>query len=112
MNHGHSCLVPVAFKAAHFTRDKDGAPSEVTPPLSAPLTMQGMQVRRLTPIETARLQGVPDDHCRIPYRGKPMADGPIYKMHGNGFCVPVVRWIGGRIDEVLRRSENGQHTGA
>ncbi len=25
----------VAFKASHFTRDKDGAPAEVTPPLSA-----------------------------------------------------------------------------
>ena len=61
----------------------------------------GMQVRRLTPIETARLQGVPDDHCRIPYRGKMMADGPIYKMHGNGFCVNVVRWIGQRIDHVI-----------
>jgi len=28
-------LIPVAFKASHYTRDKDGAPSEVTPPLSA-----------------------------------------------------------------------------
>jgi DNA (cytosine-5)-methyltransferase 1 len=27
--------VAVAFKASHFTRGKDGAPSEVTPPLSA-----------------------------------------------------------------------------
>lgn len=26
-------LIPVAFKASHYTRDKDGAPSEVTPPL-------------------------------------------------------------------------------
>jgi DNA (cytosine-5)-methyltransferase 1 len=62
---------------------------------------QGMQVRRLTPKETARLQGVPDDHCRIPYKGRMMADGPIYKMHGNGFAVPVVQWIGKRLAEVL-----------
>lgn len=67
-----------------------------------PAVMQSMQVRRLTPIETARLQGVSDDHCRIPYKGRMMADGPIYKMHGNGFAVPVVRWIGQRIEEATR----------
>ena len=65
-----------------------------------PAMMSGMQVRRLTPIETARLQGVPDDHCRIPYKGRLMADGPIYKMHGNGFCVPVVRWVGQRLASI------------
>lgn len=26
--------------------------------------------------------------------GKPMADGPRYKMLGNSFAVPVIRWIG------------------
>ena len=50
-------------------------------------------VRRLTPIETARLQGFPDDHTAITYRGKPAADGPQYKAHGNSMAVPVVRWI-------------------
>jgi len=48
-------------------------------------------VRRLTPTECARLQGIPDDHCRITYRGKPAADGPIYKAIGNGMAVPVIR---------------------
>lgn len=50
-------------------------------------------VRRLTPIETARLQGFPDDHTAITYRGKPAADGPQYKAHGNSMAVPVIRWI-------------------
>lgn len=50
-------------------------------------------VRRLTPIETARLQGLPDDHTAITYRGKPAADGPQYKAHGNSMAVPVIRWI-------------------
>lgn len=31
---GHT-LIPVAFKASHYTRDKDGAPSVTAPPLSA-----------------------------------------------------------------------------
>lgn len=50
-------------------------------------------VRRLMPVETARLQGFPDNHTAITYRGKPAADGPQYKAHGNSMAVPVVRWI-------------------
>lgn len=50
-------------------------------------------VRRLTPQETARLQGFPDSHTAITYRGKPAADGPQYKAHGNSMAVPVIRWI-------------------
>lgn len=58
----------------------------------------GWQVRRLTPTECARLQGFPDDHCAITYRGKPAADGPIYKAYGNSWAVPVGRWILERIE--------------
>jgi len=54
-------------------------------------------VRRLTPRECERLQGAPDDHTLITYRKKPMADGPRYKMIGNSWAVPCVRWIGERI---------------
>lgn len=61
-------------------------------------------VRRLTPLECERLQGAPDDHTNIAYRGRnTIADGPRYKMIGNSWAVPVVRWIGERID--LVRSE-------
>jgi DNA (cytosine-5)-methyltransferase 1 len=56
-----------------------------------------MQVRRLTPVECHRLQGFPDDYLDIIYNGKPAADGPKYKALGNSFAVPVVRWIGQRI---------------
>ncbi|MTI73309.1 MAG: DNA (cytosine-5-)-methyltransferase [Stenotrophomonas sp.] len=59
---------------------------------------QGMQVRRLTPRECERLQGATDDWTLVPNaKGKPMADGPRYKMLGNSFAVPVIRWIGWRI---------------
>lgn len=62
-------------------------------------------VRRLTPIECERLQGFPDNYTKIPYRGKPAEncpDAPRYKALGNSWAVPVVRWIGKRIDKVLR----------
>lgn len=60
-------------------------------------------VRRLTPIECERLQGMPDDHTKVPYRGKPAEecpDGPRYKAIGNSMAVPVMRWIGERVQEV------------
>ena len=54
-------------------------------------------VRRLTPVECERLQGFPDNHTAVAYRGKPAADGPRYKALGNSMAVPDVRWIGERI---------------
>ncbi len=54
-------------------------------------------VRRLTPRECERLQGFPDDYTLVPHRGKPAADGPRYKALGNSMAVPVMRWIGERI---------------
>jgi site-specific DNA-cytosine methylase len=60
----------------------------------------GMAVRRLTPRECERLQGYRDDYTLIEYRGKPAADGPRYKALGNSWAVPVVQWIGQRIEAV------------
>ncbi len=61
------------------------------------------RLRRLTPLECERLQGLPDHHTRIPWRGKraeDCPDTPRYRAIGNGFAVPVVRWIGERIKRV------------
>jgi DNA (cytosine-5)-methyltransferase 1 len=68
-----------------------------------PAAFIGPAVRRLTPRECERLQGFPDDYTLVRYNGKPMADGPRYRMLGNSMAVPVVRWIGDR----LRRLEFG-----
>ena len=60
-------------------------------------------VRRLTPRECERLQGFPDDYTQIQWRKKAQADcpdGPRYKALGNSMAVPVMRWIGERIDMV------------
>jgi DNA (cytosine-5)-methyltransferase 1 len=57
----------------------------------------GQGVRRLTPRECERLQGFPDDYTLVPFRGKPAKDGPRYKALGNSMAVPVMRWIGERI---------------
>lgn len=104
----------VAFES-RFARNGRGAPSDVVPPLKAqsgetgkgdgaPLLATAMQVRRLTPVECARLQGFPDDYLDITYRGKPAADGPKYKALGNSFAVPCVSWIGKRLQMVAEIS--------
>ena len=62
-------------------------------------------VRKLTPIECERLQGFPDNHTLIPWRGKPAADcpdSPRYKAIGNSMAVPVMRWIGRKIKQETR----------
>jgi DNA (cytosine-5)-methyltransferase 1 len=68
-----------------------------------PALMQGMAVRRLTPVECERLQGFPDNYTNIPWRKKDESpDGPRYKALGNSWAVPNVRWIGQRIQENLK----------
>ena len=64
------------------------------------MVLQAMQVRRLTPVECERLQGFPDNYTNIKDK---CPDGPRYKALGNSWAVPVVRWIGDRIDRALDR---------
>lgn len=63
----------------------------------------GSAVRRLTPVECERLQGFPDNFTAIPWKKKDAdncPDGPRYKALGNSMAVPVMRWIGERIQLV------------
>jgi len=70
---------------------------------NTPMLAQSMSVRRLTPTECERLQGFPDGHTAIPWKGKPATDcpdGPRYRALGNSMAVNVMRWIGRRIELV------------
>lgn len=72
-----------------------------------------MSVRRLTPIECERLQGFPDNHTLIGWRGKDAPecpDGPRYKAIGNSMAVPVMRWIGERIAATMPVEKTAQRT--
>lgn len=102
------------FQPVDFRHSEVGGESDATQTLQAkstggyslnymPGATNGYVVRRLTPTECERLQGMPDDHTRVPYRGKPAEecpDGPRYKAIGNSMAVPVMRWIGERMQEV------------
>lgn len=64
-------------------------------------------VRRLTPVECERLQGMADKYTLISWRGKPASecpDGPRYTALGNSKAVTVVRWIGRRLLLQLKKT--------
>lgn len=65
---------------------------------TAPALLHRMQVRRLMPVECERLQGMPDNHTLLTPN---TADGPRYKAIGNSKAVPVVRWLGRRIQRAV-----------
>jgi len=88
-------------------RADDFAPSKVSPCLDTDSSGSiAAGVRRLMPVECERLQGLPDDWTRYGRREDgtvyELADGPRYKMIGNGGAVPVVEWIARRIIDTGR----------
>ena len=99
---------PVAFEPGSIARNAGpSGESDLAPTLrkemgdNQPAVRIDMQVRRLTPVECERLQGFPDGYTNIPWRKKPESpDGPRYKALGNSMAVPVMRWIGERINSL------------
>ena len=60
-------------------------------------------IRCLAPLECERLQGFPDNYTQIEWRGKPAEQCPDslrYKAIGNSMAIPVMRWIGERIEKI------------
>jgi DNA (cytosine-5)-methyltransferase 1 len=126
--------VAVAFQP-RIARNGRGGEEEVAPALNGadagatsddmrPCVRAAAAVRRLTPRECERLQGLPDDYTAIPmsrqvrkavnaemaayYRRtcqdlseddlkRLAADGPRYKALGNAMAINCMRWIGARI---------------
>ena len=98
--HSHAVAQPVGFTRCDHGGDAviDGTPtmrcgSNYSAHLAA--SIPNMAVRRLTPVECERLQGFPDNYTNIKDK---CPDGPRYKALGNSWAVPVVRWIGERIN--------------
>lgn len=96
---GHGDFESETF-IAHSLRADGFDASEDGTGRGTPMVTEHSSVRRLTPRECERLQGFPDDYTAIPYRKKIAADGPRYKALGNSMAVPVMRWLGHRIQMV------------
>lgn len=96
-------LVPIAFGWQNSSAQGASASEHHSPTLDkskVPGVGVGMQVRRLTPRECARLQGFQDDYLDITFRGKQATDSAKYKALGNSMAVNCMRWIGARIQMV------------
>lgn len=112
-NGGQPPAIAYAFKPGQGAKARGiGFAEEQSPTLTSassgtnltPAVMHGVSVRRLMPVECERLQGFPDNHTLISWRGKEAAecpDGPRYRAIGNSMAVPVMRWIGERITAAL-----------
>lgn len=112
-NGGQPPAIAYAFKPGQGAKARGiGFAEEQSPTLTSassgtnltPAVMHGVSVRRLMPVECERLQGFPDNHTQISWRGKEVTecpDGPRYRAIGNSMAVPVMRWIGERIVAAL-----------
>jgi DNA (cytosine-5)-methyltransferase 1 len=88
---------------AHVSKTIDASASNPAMHQGGSAIVQAMAVRRLTPIECERLQGFPDGYTNIPWRkAAESPDGPRYKALGNSWAVPVVAWIGKRIQDQIK----------
>ena len=97
VNEGKVIVAPTLTASNDPSRSPQS--SEVTNQVAA-VHSTSSAVRRLTPVECERLQGFPDNHTRIAWRGKPAEDCPDshrYKACGNSMAVPVIAWIGRRL---------------
>ena len=100
---GHSVAVAVRDTSPTITSNYGKQVDSCDTGLGPNVVFPAMQVRRLTPVECERLQGFPDGYTAIPWRkraAEECPDGPRYKALGNSMAVPVMRWIGERIQMV------------
>lgn len=99
LNHNHSHLIAYPLQqitsVTNRSNPKPGDPCPtITKGSSQMVIVPG--VRRLTPLECERLQGFPDGYTNIPGA----SDTARYQALGNSMPVPVMRWIGKRIDVI------------
>lgn len=98
--HAVACLMDQGGSVMHVEDNMTGTLRRETHD-HEPIIAQQMQVRRLTPTECEALQGFPRNWTDVPYRNKPAADGSRYKSLGNSMAVPVMYWLGRRINDAL-----------
>lgn len=59
------------------------------------------RLRRLTPLETERLMGFPDNYTDVPFAKRTSR----FQGTGNSWAVPVVRWIGRRLFDAANQPD-------
>lgn len=117
--HSHGTAKHMSFIRVHTTHPRSGNPNEGgTGPLSrndgnsycldtgnAQAVEIESKIRRLTPIETCRLQGFPDDwNAYGEFDGKvvEMSDTQRYKQCGNAVTVDVVQAVAQKVKRLMK----------
>jgi DNA (cytosine-5)-methyltransferase 1 len=100
----------IAFKPSHFTRGKDGKPSEVTPPLSADADKGDQDTVIATPFtKSKRAQSTTDDESWVPGEVSPTMN---CFDQGDARATTVVAFTQNSRDEVRQINGDGQPAGA
>lgn len=101
-NGQENAIFTINKTAATLTRglgDRGGDADQI---IGGNCAIQSSGVRRLTPTECERLQGFPDHYTNI----LGAKDTPRYAALGNSMAVPVMQWIGKRINEYFADVES------
>lgn len=56
----------------------------------------------MTPVEFERCMGFEDNWTLVEHRGKMASDTARYRSVGNSMAVPVMAWIGQRINNISK----------
>jgi len=66
----------------------------------------------MTPRECERLQGLPDDHTLVPWRGGWAPDSRRYSAIGNSMAVPVIEWVLKRVRRQVCEAQTADRVAA
>ena len=90
MSHANEVMRPMRNNKVNTLNSRMGTGGNQVPVLQ---DKEIRRVRRLTPTECERLQGLPDGYTDIEFKGKPASDTRRYKAIGNGMAQPCADFV-------------------
>lgn len=90
MTHANNPVQSYNDKKCHTLTSRMGTGGNQVPVLQ---DKEIRRVRKLTPTECERLQGLPDGYTDIEFKGKPASDARRYKAIGNGMAQPCADFV-------------------
>ena len=90
MTHANEVMRPMHGDKVNTLNSRMGTGGNQVPVLQ---DKEIRRVRRFTPTECERLQGLPDGYTDIEFKGKPASDARRYKAIGNGMAQPCADFV-------------------
>lgn len=108
LNASHEQPIMMSDRKGHNGITEDGTATTLTAQEKERPIIGTSIVRRLTPLECERLQGMPDDWSRYGVNEKgevyELSDSARYKLQGNGIATPFWKWLLKRISAQYERT--------